>query len=182
MSLSKYLLVEEYLSDSDSWELTAADEKVEIIRKPSRLRPSTTLTLTFSTHLSISLSKVTSYRPVIFDTVVTNHDNTFNIKTGRFTAPFKGTYVFFVTITSTERLKATLSLIHKFHPVDKAKVKNREQFIEGFNTRTMTVVLHLDKEDKVWVINATKVSDVNQMLEPYYTTFSGGLVERQNNI
>ncbi|XP_045195693.1 complement C1q tumor necrosis factor-related protein 6-like [Mercenaria mercenaria] len=180
MSLSKYLT--EYLSDSESGELTSADDEVDIIRKPSSLRPSTILTLTFSTHLSISLSKVTSYYPIIFDTVVTNHDNTYNVTTGRFTAPFKGVYVFFVTITSTERLKATLKFKHKFHSVDKAKVKSREQCIEGFNTRTMAVMLHLDKEDEVWVINDTKVSEVTKMHEPYYATFSGGLVERQNNI
>ncbi|XP_045198909.1 complement C1q tumor necrosis factor-related protein 3-like [Mercenaria mercenaria] len=180
MSLSKYLT--EYFSDDESGEISSTDEDVQVIQKSATWRPSTTLSLNFCAHLSTSLSKATPYRAVVFDTVVTNHDNVYNVTTGRFTSPFKGIYVFFVTITSTERLRETLCFIHKFHPVDQGKVKEREQLVEGFNTKTIAVVLNLEKEDEVWVLNATKVSEVSQMHEPYYTSFSGGLVEKQSSL
>ncbi|XP_060601112.1 complement C1q tumor necrosis factor-related protein 6-like [Ruditapes philippinarum] len=178
MSLSKYLT--EYFSDEESGAISDSEEEgqADAKPKPKDWRPSTFLSLDFSVHLSVSLSNVTPYRAIRFDTVDTNHDDCYNVTTGRFTAPLKGLYVFFATITTTERLKATLCFIHKFHPVDQSKVKEREQLIEGFNSKTIAVVLTLDKEDDVWVLNVSKVSDVNQMQEPYYTSFSGGLVDK----
>lgn len=174
MSLSKYLT--EYLSESESGELTSSDDEDAPISKPY-VKSLPVNTLSFCAHMSQSLSKVTSYRGVIFDVIDTNDDNCYNVTTGRFTAPQKGMYVFFTTITSTERIQCTLCFIHKFHPVDQAKVKQREQQVEGFCTKTIAVVLNLDKEDEVWVLNLTKAVLVRDMEEPYYTSFSGGLVE-----
>ncbi|XP_053398362.1 complement C1q tumor necrosis factor-related protein 3-like [Mercenaria mercenaria] len=180
MSLSNYL--RDYMSDTESGEITSTDEEEEIIQKPASQPKSTVFTLDFSAHLSASLSNVLSYHSIIFDIVDTNNDKSYNVTTGRFTAPFKGIYVFFITITSTEKLKASLCFMHKFNPVFQANVKEMEQLVEGYNTKTMAVVLSLEKGEKVWVMNGTKVSDVSQMFEPYYTSFSGGLVEKQSTL
>ncbi|XP_045198908.2 complement C1q tumor necrosis factor-related protein 3-like [Mercenaria mercenaria] len=179
-SLSNYL--RDYMSDTESGEITSTDEEEDIIQKPAIQAKSTIFTLDFSAHLSTPLSNVMSYRAIIFDIVDANNGNSYNEMTGRFTSPFKGIYVFFITITSTEKLKASLCFMHRFKPVFQSKVKEIEHSVEGYNTRTVAVVLNLDKGDKVWVLNCTKVSEVSQMFEPYYTSFSGGLIEKQSTL
>ncbi|XP_045198910.2 complement C1q tumor necrosis factor-related protein 6-like [Mercenaria mercenaria] len=180
MSLSKYLTG--YISDTESGEITSTDDEEEITPKPASYSPATEFTLNFSAHLSTSLFNVLPYHSVIFDIVDSNKTYAYNETTGRFTAPFKGIYIFFITITSTETLKSSFCFIHMFTPVFQAKVKTLEEQVDGFNTKTMAVVLNLDKREKVWVMNDTKTSEANQMLEPYYATFSGGLIEAQGTL
>ncbi|XP_045198906.1 complement C1q tumor necrosis factor-related protein 3-like [Mercenaria mercenaria] len=180
MSLSNYL--RDYVSDTESGEITSTDDEEDVIKKPAIQSESTIFALDFSAHLSTSLSNVLSYHAVIFDIVDTNKGSPYNEMTGRFTSPFKGIYVFFITITSTEKLKASLCFMQRFKPVFQSKVKEIEHSVEGYNTRTVAVVLNLDKGDKVWVLNCTKVSEVSQMCEPYYTSFSGRLIEKQSTL
>ncbi|KAL4232981.1 hypothetical protein ACF0H5_007668 [Mactra antiquata] len=172
MALTKYLA--DYMSDNESGEITS-DEDDESLKKVTP--KSTTDRLLFSAHFSTSLTTATSYRALIFDAVDTNCENCYNVSTGRFTAPRAGLFVFFLTITSTERLLASLCFIHKFHPVNQSKIKERKKLSDGFYIKTMAAVLDLEKDDEVWILNLTKPEDARRMCDTYYTTFAGGLIE-----
>jgi hypothetical protein len=128
------------------------------------------------------VSKVMSYRAIIFDKVDSNIDKSYDKRTGRFTAPFKGIYVFFVTTTSAEKLKTSICFIQKSDPVNETMVKEMVQTVGSLETKTVAVVLSLDKDGTVWVMNTTKPSEICQMKETYYISFSGGLVEKQSTL
>ena len=103
---------------------------------------------------------------VVYPYVITNTGNCYDTKTGKFTSPRKGTYVFFVTTVSYERFSVYLDIVHNGEP----EVRTMSTSV-SYQTGTNMVVLELQKGDTFWVrMNAG---------ERYYTysvpltTFSG---------
>lgn len=107
---------------------------------------------------------------LIFDVVITNVGNGYNLNTGVFTTPKEGTYVFYVSaleyITQYLKIDIVLNSVSKVRAVSDSSA--------SYQTATNMVVLNLQKGDRVWVRHlygkGYTSADVSE------TTFSGFLI------
>jgi hypothetical protein len=129
----------------------------------------------FSLALTKTLKDVSANHVIIFDLVYSNEGFGYNVKTGMFIAPVKGTYflMFFVEVLNVKGKAAHVNLF-----VDgKEKASARaEAWHDGQDvTSANAVVMHLSKGQKVWLQTAAPLNKMHD-IDKRKTTFTGVLL------
>lgn len=104
---------------------------------------------------------------LVFPHVVTNNGNGYNPRTGKFTAPSDGTYVFFVTANAYNKNYIYLIIVLN----DSSKVRTMSHNSANYMTGTNMAVLQLYTGNSVWVSRHSGISYYTQVVP--MTTFSG---------
>lgn len=107
--------------------------------------------------------------PVVFSQVLYNVQGGYDPRTGIYTAPINGTYVFSYHLTVHERV-LKVGLFQNFTPV----VKTTDPKVLG--TTSQSVVLHLARGDRVWVQVKDEVTNGMYAGPESSSTFSGFLL------
>lgn len=122
---------------------------------------------------AFSAGLTTSYpepnTPVIFAEVIYNNQGNYDPRTGIYTAPVNGTYVFSYHLTVHERV-LKVGLFHNFAAV----VKTTDPKVLG--TTSHSVVLHLARGDMVWLLVKDSVTNGMYTGPESSSTFSGFLL------
>ncbi|KAJ8312774.1 hypothetical protein KUTeg_010147 [Tegillarca granosa] len=123
----------------------------------------------FSASLSHDISNnVKSYK-IIFDKIITNIGNGYNTKTGIFTVPIDGLYVFDWTIlTHSGKIFNTELVVNGIPKRRNNADSGRGRFISSGSSM---VTLSLHKNDKVWIRKFETAG--NSMHGNYWPGFSG---------
>ncbi|XP_013399541.1 C1q-related factor isoform X2 [Lingula anatina] len=106
---------------------------------------------------------------VVFDNVVTNVGDGYNPKTGRFRAPYNGTYQFHIVISAQGRQKAAVMLIKNGVMILTVWAES----IPFWSTASNTAILKLKEKDQVWLMALGRAPYLHGYM---YTTFSGHLL------
>ena len=107
---------------------------------------------------------------LIFNVAISNNGNGYNPRTGVFTSPMAGTYVFYVTVV--EYLKQHLMVDIVQNSVSKVRLLGAND--AAYQTGTNMVVLNLQKGDRVWVRHVSGTGyDTHDVT---LTTFTGFLI------
>ena len=108
-----------------------------------------------------------------FDKIITNVGNGYEVQSGIFHAPIKGLYFISVTVFDFYHSSLTVDIVQN----GKSLV---DLFIDGSghqnSAMTQTLILQLDKGDRVWVRNKTdggKLSGSSGQPTGVFNTFSG---------
>nr|XP_034332654.1 uncharacterized protein LOC117691211 [Crassostrea gigas] len=117
-----------------------------------------------------SLSTTWNSGTLMFDVVITNVGNGYNPRSGVFTSPGKGTYVFYVS--ALEYLQQYLGLEIVLNNVPKVRLIGESA--AAYQTGTNMVVLNLQKGDSVWVRHHHGKGYYSHSIP--VTTFSGFLL------
>lgn len=117
-----------------------------------------------------SLSTTWNSGTLMFDVVITNVGNGYNPRSGVFTSPRKGTYVFYVS--ALEYLQQYLGLEIVLNNVPKVRLIGESA--AAYQTGTNMVVLNLQKGDSVWVRHHHGKGYYSHSIP--VTTFSGFLL------
>lgn len=123
----------------------------------------------FSAALSKDVTSTTPQEKLIYDTVITNIGNGFDPKTGEFTVPSDGLYVFHWTVlTHPGKVYDTELVVNGV-----AKRRNAADAGGGksFNSGSSMVTLPLQKGDKVWIRKYSTLG--NKLHGNYWPGFSG---------
>lgn len=86
---------------------------------------------------------------LVFDVVIANVRNGYNPRTGVFTAPTSGEYVFFVNVQSYG--SQNIDVVVVLNGVTKVRTMAKSSNGEYNEAGPILVVLTLQKEDKVWI-------------------------------
>lgn len=84
---------------------------------------------------------------LVFDAIISNVGNGYNPRTGVFTAPMNGAYVFYVSCIEYERQDLRLEIVLN----NVSKVRTLAYSGTDYQTGTNMVVLSLREGDNVWV-------------------------------
>lgn len=84
---------------------------------------------------------------LVFDAIISNVGNGYNPRTGVFTAPMNGAYVFYVSCIEYERQDLRLEIVLN----NVSKVRTLAYGGTDYQTGTNMVVLNLREGDNVWV-------------------------------
>ena len=103
----------------------------------------------------------------MFSYVITNTGQDYSTKTGKFTAPRGGTYVFYVTVVTNAKYFIRLDIVHNGF----SKVRTESHAYDIYQTASNLAVLKLDKGDTVWVRRSGGQGYHTDNVP--YTTFSG---------
>ncbi|XP_052710722.1 multimerin-2-like [Crassostrea angulata] len=117
-----------------------------------------------------TLSTTWNSGTLMFDVVITNVGNGYNPRSGVFTSPGKGTYVFYVS--ALEYLQQYLGLEIVLNNVPKVRLIGESA--AAYQTGTNMVVLNLQKGDSVWVRHHHGKGYYSHSIP--VTTFSGFLL------
>ncbi|XP_052814826.1 complement C1q-like protein 4 [Mya arenaria] len=132
----------------------------------------------FTAQLTKSLSNIQEGQEVMFDKVITNVGHGYDNNTGNFTAPYNGTYIFFLTITSSDIHKASFRLVkngHRILNVNSIPTTAHNHTIPETNTHVVTVNMHVG--DKVWAVNQGGFDAHEGLTGNLLTSFSGHLLQ-----
>ncbi|XP_055859734.1 complement C1q-like protein 4 isoform X1 [Biomphalaria glabrata] len=125
----------------------------------------------FYSGLTKNIGPFSKNTDLLLDRVVTNVGDAFNSETGRFTAPFNGTYAFAVTISAQGRSRAAVELVHN----GKLVVTIWAESVPLWSTASNNAILTLEAGDQVWLVLLSRASSVHGYM---YTTFSGHCLYR----
>lgn len=123
--------------------------------------------VSFSARLRSSVSDLRPWKTLIFDYIIKNDGNAYSGSTGIFTAPLKGTYVFFVHILGTNR------------SLEMVLYKNNKGVMwlyvngPGHGADSNMVVLQLNKGDRVNVVKHGPYGSPPFYVHTTWSTFSG---------
>ncbi|KAL8618116.1 hypothetical protein ACOMHN_044685 [Nucella lapillus] len=125
---------------------------------------------------SISFSAKLSYNremkpldTVVFDTVLANNGEGYNVETGHFTAPLAGTYLFVATVLSGYNTKVETALIVD----DKEVARIYSGAHDAHGSGSNAAILNLQAGDRVWV---RLLYQGGNHVHGYYSTFSGAIL------
>ncbi|XP_060591453.1 collagen alpha-2(VIII) chain-like isoform X1 [Ruditapes philippinarum] len=124
----------------------------------------------FNARLS-SIGTVTARGRVVFDTVITNQGEGYNISTGIFTSPYTGLYFFSVQLCK-ERNNVTY---YDIRQEDILLTKSTEYDDNGaYSCSSVSTIAMVNKTEKVWV------HSYSEFYNDYYgwNTFSGSLLNK----
>jgi len=123
--------------------------------------------ISFSTRLSHHITNLRHGKVIVFDHVYENNGKAYSSKTGIFTAPTDGLYVFFSTAMSKHggRVETTITINGKSYAYIEADGTGA-----GYGTGSNMVVKQLRRGDRVYVAGRT----YNYV--HYWTSFSGFLL------
>ncbi|CAG5117183.1 unnamed protein product [Candidula unifasciata] len=135
----------------------------------------------FFVGLSLNVGPVSDNSDLPFDKVITNVGNAFNPETGRFTAPFNGTFLFSLTIAAQGRQRVNhFVCLNKYAAVE--LVLNRKMIatiwaesIPYWASASNTAILNMEAGDQVWLVLLSRAPYLHGYM---YTTFSGHCLYR----
>ncbi|CAG5132074.1 unnamed protein product [Candidula unifasciata] len=127
-------------------------------------------TVAFTAALSHSQT-VDNNQVVVYDNTITNHGLGYDNKTGIFTAPAEGFFLFHLHLLKTKNQEAWLELFHNDDLIVSAYAQNSTQFDAAGNS----VILWVMAGDRV-DIRAHRLSGLFGKPDELYTTFSGHYV------
>lgn len=107
---------------------------------------------------------------LVFNAVLSNIGNGYNPKTGVFTAPIDGTYVFYVAAVEYEKQHLRLDILIN----NVKKVQLIGHLSADYQTGTNMVVQYLKKGDNVWVAYKHGKGYYSESIP--MTTFSGFMI------
>ncbi|XP_059141734.1 C1q-related factor-like [Physella acuta] len=125
----------------------------------------------FFAGLSSNTGPVDKNVDLVFDKVVTNLGEAFNKDTGRFTAPFNGTYAFSVTIAAQGRQRAAVELLNNGKMVSTIWAESFPVWASASNS----AILNMEAGDQVWLVLLSRASYLHGYM---YSTFSGHCLYR----
>ncbi|XP_052814929.1 cerebellin-3-like [Mya arenaria] len=141
-------------------------------------------TVAFTAQLSHNIANIGQGQHVIFDHVITNVGQGYSSNTGTFTAPYTGTYIFYLTITSHDIHTASFRLMKNGHRLlnvvstpTKVTHHNSTGSIPETNTHVVTASLH--KGDEVWTENMGSFDSHEGLGGNLLTSFSGHILQPQ---
>lgn len=129
----------------------------------------------FTAYLSHWENDLAIGQPVAFDTALTNEGGFYNTKTGKFTVPLSGIYMFSFMIETKHATDTAVRLLIDGRNTLDAVVEPRhtEQNLQGGNIG----VFKLTKGSNVWVENYNRQHQVLEGDDNYrFSTFSGVLL------
>ncbi|XP_076437449.1 cerebellin-4-like [Babylonia areolata] len=125
-----------------------------------------TRALSFFVGLQANQGPVSHNTDLIFDNVVTNVGQAFQAETGRFTAPYNGTFQFTVVVAAQGRQRAAVNLVTNARLV----LTIWAESIPYWASATNSAILSLAAGDEVWLVLLARASYIHGYM---YTTFSG---------
>lgn len=123
--------------------------------------------IAFQARVSSRLQNVPKGRTVRFDTVLLNEGNGYSGRTGQFTAPTKGVYVFDWTITVDNGDMFFTEIVKNGSAFGYNHCAAKRQSYERNCSTTSRI--RLKRGDKVWVRTTSRGTDAH----PTWTTFGG---------
>ncbi|KAL3837504.1 hypothetical protein ACJMK2_022856 [Sinanodonta woodiana] len=123
----------------------------------------------FFVGLGPNVGPVEQNTDLVFDKVVTNVGDTYSKQTGRFTAPYNGTYQFTVVVAAQGHQKAAADLMKSGKLVFTVWAES----IPNWATSTNTAILELIQGDEVWLMLQKRACFIHGYM---YSTFSGYLL------
>ncbi|KAK3597037.1 hypothetical protein CHS0354_022045 [Potamilus streckersoni] len=123
----------------------------------------------FFVGLGPNVGPVEQNTDLVFDKVVTNVGDTYSKQTGRFTAPYNGTYQFTVVVAAQGHQKAAADLMKS----GKLVLTVWAESIPYWATSTNTAILELTQGDEVWLVLQKRACFIHGYM---YSTFSGYLL------
>ncbi|CAC5380237.1 C1QL [Mytilus coruscus] len=134
------------------------------------------LPVAFSTALQKTLT-IDAQQTLVFDKVLTNVGNGYDLQSGKFTAPVKGLYLITATALNFYHVSPTLEIVQN-------NISLVDLFLDGSghqnSAMTQTLILMLNKGDLVWVrskTDAAKLSGSAGQPTGVYNTFSGYCIQ-----
>ncbi|PVD35941.1 hypothetical protein C0Q70_02910 [Pomacea canaliculata] len=112
---------------------------------------------------------VTENSDLVFDSIVTNVGGAFSAETGRFTAPYNGTYYFTVVVAAQGRQRAAVDLVVN----EKMVATIWAESIPYWASATNSAILNLRAGDQAWLILLSRASYIHGYM---YSTFSGHIL------
>ncbi|XP_064613623.1 heavy metal-binding protein HIP-like [Liolophura sinensis] len=134
----------------------------------------------FSAQVESHLTGLTRDQTIVFSSPRTNLGNAYNSKTGVFTCPTAGLYLFTATVLSNlgDRIETEI-MLHKSEGDMKqesvAKLYSGAASTERYGSGSNTVVLELAKGDTVWL---REYNGLGSFVYQQWSSFSGALIQR----
>ncbi|XP_046331857.1 C1q-related factor-like isoform X2 [Haliotis cracherodii] len=106
---------------------------------------------------------------LLFDKIITNVGGDFDTKSGRYTAPYNGTYMFNIVVAAQGRQRAAVNLMKKGEMVATVWAESIPYWASASNS----AILNLSRGDQVWLVLLSRASYIHGYM---YSTFSGHLL------
>ena len=117
----------------------------------------------------------TANEVIIFQEVLTNVNNNFDIQTNKFTCQIPGTYMFMFSIAIYRPNDPVINLIKNGQVVVTAHARTHT-INNDFDQATNGAILNLEVGDSIWLVIKTAGSSIHGQPNGKYDTFSGVLL------
>jgi len=127
-------------------------------------------------HVNLKYSTFVEYlHPVRFDDVITNKGGAYDVKSGIFTAPVSGMYLFTMTVVCGNNSAMHVGIMKGYTKLFSSLCNGRSnaQHQNGGST-----IVHLNKDDRVNVALTFPVRGYEEMYGHHMTSFSGYLLNK----
>ncbi|KAK3609814.1 hypothetical protein CHS0354_029853 [Potamilus streckersoni] len=128
----------------------------------------------FTVSLTSTITNLGVNQEVLFDTILTNVGNGYDVRHGTFSAPVTGTYEFTFSVSISGVYTSGIELVKNGAVVARAKVG--EDKYSQYNMATNVVVIELVAGEEVWVRHLPG-SDSNVIIGSGYSMFSGQILQ-----
>ncbi|VDI14402.1 Hypothetical predicted protein [Mytilus galloprovincialis] len=150
-------------------------ENSALLRNMSTLNHSAGNTVMFSAYLSTTINNPHVDQTIIFDKTWTNTNNVYNTRSGIFTAPVSGHYLFSLTVTS-QSFNTHVNLIYNGKGVVTliADIHHANYYGRG----SLTFIHQMNVGDNMWVSsNDDRITNGIKGGNPPLTLFTGHLLQ-----
>ncbi|WAR04406.1 C1QT3-like protein [Mya arenaria] len=127
----------------------------------------------FFVGLGENLGPIDANTDLIMDKVVTNVGDAYEPMTGKFTAPFSGTYHFTVVVAAQGRQKAAVMLMED----GKMTLTVWAESVPYWATSSNTALLTLHRDQQVWLVRLQRAPYLHGYM---YSSFSGYMLFSEN--
>jgi len=117
-------------------------------------------------------SSVSDNQKIVMTDVLTNVGNGYSSRSGTFTCPVSGTYVFTATVLAMQSKYLETEIVRNGDSIAKLFSGGYHYFTSGSNT----VVVNLHHGDSVWLRVVGHYHDDGVVLDSTWTTFAGFLL------
>ncbi|KAL3852116.1 hypothetical protein ACJMK2_015799 [Sinanodonta woodiana] len=128
----------------------------------------------FTVSLTSTIANLGVNQEVLFDTILTNVGNGYDVRHGTFSAPVTGTYEFTLSVLITGVNTAGLELVKNGEVIARAKVG--EDKYSQYNMAMNVAAIEMVAGEEVWVRHLPG-SDSNVIIGSGYALFSGQFLQ-----